>query len=629
MKYYSQLLLLIVFLSVEFAIPADGQVIELSHDRIRKIDNPISVKYLKENLTKSSPRLVLNSSTRKFLKHELKRDPLVKNLYRAIQLNATKVQKEPFLERKLVGIRLLEVSREMLYRINMLGMVYSMEQDQQILDRINNEVLAVCNFSDWNPSHFLDVAEMSMAVAFALDWTAGDLPQKTIDVALTALIEKGIKPSWPENGDTLWWVNGTNNWTQVCHGGMIAASIAIAERDPELAARTIARALDGIPYALASYSPDGVYPEGATYWTYGTSFSVVTAAMLESAFGTSFGLTEYPGFMESAVFKTLMNTPTGMYYNFSDCGNRRSPQGDIILAWFATQTGDIAFLEENRFLMPSSEMGKLTRLTGASLVWISQFEEKKEKKLPAVWKGDGLNPVAVITGGEGDQHDYYLGCKGGKAINNHGNMDAGSFVFELDKVRWVVDPGNQSYSRLEKEGFDLWDGGQDCERWTLLTKNNFGHSTISVNNQLFINDGFVPIVDFQKGRMPQVSFDLSAVYGDNLKHCTRTFIKDSPESLVIEDHIEPSDKTKLVKWQLLTTADVELHQGGAVFKKDGKELRVEILSHPDLAFSVVSISPPPLELDLQIEGLKRLEIRLPGWTLKEGEEVVKVRLSGN
>ena len=83
----------------------------------------------------------------------------------------------------------------------MLGMVYRIEKEQKVLDRINDEVIAVCNFSDWNPSHFLDVAEMSMAIAFALDWTAGALPRTTIDLAKSALIEQGIKPSWPADGE--------------------------------------------------------------------------------------------------------------------------------------------------------------------------------------------------------------------------------------------------------------------------------------------------------------------------------------------------------------------------------------------------------------------------------------------
>lgn len=64
---------------------------------------------------------------------------------------------------------------------------------------------------------------------------------------------------------------------------------------------------------------------------------------------------------------------------------------------------------------------------------------------------------------------------------NHGNMDGGSFVFELKGVRRSFDPGNQPYAGLEQVDFNLWTNCQDCDRWKLLTKNDFGHSTLSVN----------------------------------------------------------------------------------------------------------------------------------------------------
>lgn len=592
-----------------------------------KLDNPISVQYLKKNLHKSQPRLVLNSTIEKKLKAKLKTDPVVKNMYEAIKLNAMEVFGKPLLERKLEGRRLLGVSREMLYRVNMLGMVYRMEKDPKILARINDEVIAVSNFSDWNPSHFLDVAEMSMAVAFALDWTAGKLPKSTIELAKTALIEKGIKPSYNGKGNT-GWISGHNNWNQVCNGGMIAASIAIAEKDPELAAKTISRSLEGMPSALSQYSPDGVYPEGSTYWGYGTSFSVVTSAFLESAFGTDFGLADYPAFQKSAVFRYLMNTPSGWYFNFADCGDQRGESGDIILAWFATKSGNRAFFEKERFLMPAEEMGKLSRLGGAGLVWLSQYVEKADEKMPTAWKGDGSNPLVVFKGEENDIHNYYFGGKGGRATTSHGNMDAGSFIFEFNGVRWVIDPGNQNYNTLEQAGFDLWASCQDCQRWTLLTKNNYGHSTITVNKKLFINDATAKLIDFKAGNNPEATFDMTAIYGENIKRASRKFLKDSPTSVVIEDQLEVSEKTDLIIWQLMTTADVELVPGGAVLTQDGKELQLENLSHPDLDISVISLYPAPLELDRQIEGLKRLEIRIPAWTIEGGKTKIKVRLSG-
>jgi len=613
----------VLFLLVLFYVNAFTQ-----EANIPMLDNPMSLEYLKKNLRKSQPRLVFSATIEKKLKKKMKTDPVLQNMYEAIQLNADEVFKKPLLTRNIVGRRLLGTSREMLWRINMLGFVYRMEKDPKVLQRINEEVIAVCNFEDWNPSHFLDVAEMSMAVAFALDWTAGKLPESTIQLAKAALIEKGIKPSWPESGKNPRWSYGTNNWNQVCNGGMIAASIAIAEVDPELASKTIWRALDGLPHSLVEYGPDGVYPEGSTYWSYGTRFSVTTAALLESAFGHDFGHFTYPAFKESATFRTLMNAPSGWYFNFADCGDKRSINGDIVLAWFAAKTGNKTFFEKERFLIPAQEMGTLSRLAGAGMVWLSQYEEKGEEKVPANWKGEGANPVVVFTNGESDPYNYYFGGKGGRGMVNHGNMDGGSFIFELNDVRWVIDPGNQGYHDLEKIGFDLWGRCQDCERWTLLTKNNYGHSTLTINNELHKTEGLVTLSDFKDGDNPSTTFNMSATLGDLVTNASRTFRKDSPVSITIEDEIVVSEKTKLITWQLMTTADVKIVKGGAILVKDGKELKVENLSHAELDISLVSLYPAPLKIDRQIKGLKRLELRIPAWTIKEDTVKIKVRLSG-
>ncbi len=621
MKTKIYLISLILSLAIALSVLAREQ-------KIPMLDNPMSVQYLKKNLLKSQPRLVFNASILNDLKKNMKTDPVLQNMYKSIQKNAQSIFDKPLLERKMVGRRLLSTSREMLWRINMLGFVYLMEKDQRVLERINDELIAVCKFTDWNPSHYLDVAEMSTAVAFALDWTAGKLPKSTIETAKKALIEKGIKPSWPENGKTPGWAYGTNNWNQVCNGGMIAASIAIAEVDPELAAKTIWRALDGLPHSLAEYGPDGVYPEGSTYWGYGTSFSVITAAMLESALGNDFGHWNYPAFKESAVFRALSNTPSGWYYNFADCGDKRGEGGDIILAWFATKSGNKQFYEKDRFLKSGDDMGELSRLAGASMAWLSQYKEKGGEKLPTAWKGEGSNPVVIFTGGENDPHNYYFGGKGGRGMVNHGNMDGGSFIFELNGVRWSVDPGNQGYHELERTGFDLWGRCQSCERWTLLTKNNYGHSTITVNDSLHRTEGLVTLKEFKAGNNPEATFDMTETLRGQVKSAFRKFVKDSPASVTIEDEIELSENTRLITWHMTTTADVEITETGALLEQDGKTMKLENLSHPQLDISIVSLYPAPLELDRQIKGLKRIEIRIPAWTIEGGKTKIKVRLAG-
>jgi hypothetical protein len=551
----------------------------------------------------------------------------VKNYYAAMKLNAAQILKEPLLTREVIGRRLLATSREMLYRMNILAMVYRIDKDPTILKRIDEEINAVSNFSDWNPSHYLDVAEMSMALAIALDWAGDALPAATVDRAKNALIEKGIKPSFPEKG-VPGWVNNTNNWNQVCNGGMIAAAIAIADKDPELAAKTISRSLDGMPNALASYGPDGLYPEGATYWGYGTSFSVYTSSLLNSAFGTDFGLAEYPAFVESADFRLLSVAPSGWFYNFADCGDKAGTSGDVTLAWFAQQTGNPLYFEREKFLASPESMGKLSRLAGGGLVWLAQFEPKTGTTLPIAWKGDGLNPLVFFRGGESDPRQYYFGGKGGRATVSHGNMDAGSFVFELDGVRWSIDPGNQSYHEIEITGFNLWGNCQDCQRWWLLTKNNFGHSTLTVNNALHVNTGFASLVDFKDGEKPEATFDMKEVFGGKLSNASRRFVKENGHSILIEDQFQTNDSTASLTWQLITAADVEIIKGGAILRQDGKQLKLENLSHPEVSVSVISLDPPPLELDRRIENLKRVEIRLPSYLFKEGQGNIRVRLSG-
>ncbi len=605
----------------------------LAQEQAQKLHNPINVDYLKKNLSKQSPRLVLNKELERNLKQKLKTDPVIQNVYQAI-----KIQAEEVFQKKIINLDIpleertqdnqLDISRDMLHRVNMLGIVYRMEKDKRMLDRLNQEVIAACNFPTWYPKHFLDVGEMSLAIALAVDWADQDLPKSTVKLAKNALIEKGIKPSWPEGGNHSHWAYANNNWNQVCNGGMVAASIVVADLEPELAAKTLHRALDGMVNALAAYGPDGVYPEGATYWNYGTSFTVVTAAMLESAFGTDFGIYEYPAFAESAIFRVLSNAPSGCLYNFADCGDKRSSNGDFTLAWFATKSGNKTLFEKEYFLKPAEEIEKLSRLAGVSLVWLAQFEEKGAEKVPTAWKGDGANPVVFFTGGENDPHQYYFGAKGGRGSVNHGNMDGGSFVFELNGVRWSIDPGNyRRYGPIERTGFNLWGRCQECDRWKLLNKNNFGHSTITVNNQLHVVDGLATIIDFKAGDKPEATIDLSPTFEGQLKSATRRFVKDSPTSLLIEDNIESYDETELITWQFITQADVQITDGGAILTQEGQRLRVENLSHSEFTFSVISLNPPPHHLDTIKENLKRIELSIPAWTIKNNKTTIKIRLN--
>jgi hypothetical protein len=54
---------------------------------------------------------------------------------------------------------------------------------------------------------------------------------------------------------TEWWNKADNNWNQVCNGGLIVGSLAIAETDPSYAKDMIPKALENLPFSNKFYAP--------------------------------------------------------------------------------------------------------------------------------------------------------------------------------------------------------------------------------------------------------------------------------------------------------------------------------------------------------------------------------------
>ncbi|MFP4621458.1 MAG: heparinase II/III family protein [Bacteroidales bacterium] len=599
------------------------------------VDNPVNAYWLTNNLKEDAPRLFLDDQREQKIKHSIQQDSIAKQYFKLLAKHAEAIYMRPLLEREQTGRRLLGVSREAVRRIGTLALVYRISGNDRYLTRLENEMNAVCEFSDWNPSHFLDVAEMAYAVALGLDWCGEWFSKPTIKKANTALTEKALKVSLTEENYN-WWINAHHNWNQVCHGGLSAAAIVVADEYPDLAARILSRAVDKLPLAMAGYSPDGAYPEGPSYWGYGTSYNVLAISMYRSALGTDFNLPESPGFMESANYRLLTEAPSGWSFNYSDAGLKGIDLGTWgLLSWFAKETGNSMYLDREEFLDHAKKAiqnnANLSRLAPTTLVWMAQFEKKKEGTPPVYWKGEGENPIAIFRAEPNEKSGFYLGVKGGSASVNHGNMDVGSFIFEAGGVRWSIDPGSQGYNELEQIiGSELWDSSQDGERWTLLTKNNHNHSTLTVNKALHRVEGYAPIETFAVDEPPQsVTLDLQEIFHGQLKDAKRTFVKQDASTLRIIDEMIPFRNTEEVIWRMMTQADVQTTETGAVLMQDGKELKLEILKPSNLAVSVVAMDPPPLEYDKRIEGLKRIEIRIPGYRLQEDKNfalVVKLQL---
>ncbi len=580
--------------------------------------NPVSMEWIEERLYATNPRLILTPQLEYKIWQQLDNgDSLVTMGLELIRRNADSIVNLDPLVRKMTGRRLLGVSREAIRRLTTLSLAYRFQRDQHHLERLEQELKAVCNFNNWNPSHFLDVAEMATGVALAIDWAGEWLSPEVERLARNALVNKALKPGLGSSGDN-WWITSSNNWNLVCHGGLSLAALVVYEDAPELSAAILHQAVEHIPLALEPYAPEGIYPEGVSYWFYATTYLTAVISAFETALGTDFGFTGAPGVMESAVFSQVMAGPSGEYYNFFDSGlgGFHSLTHFGLLSWLALRSGS-GFNWDAYGSLLEREMNDMQQLNSTrfypvhflNLVLLGN-ENPGEFVWPEVWSGGGEEPIVIMRDRQNSPDAFFLAAKGGRAADNHGNMDAGSFVFELDGVRWSIDPGNQGYNTLEQiMGGELWNSAQDSRRWSLLTKNSGGHSTLVVNGEMHLADARAPLVSRElRGTIPQFTFDLSALYGDHVQSAWRTFSRLTGTRLGICDEVVFSPETRSLTWQLITRADLNLDGGVVELQQDGATLYLRISSAAPFELKVVSLSPPPLPYDKDIDGLKRLEI---------------------
>jgi len=563
----------------------------------------------------SHPRLFFTEPETVSVKAKIEGDPLLSGAYRHLEASAGGVMDLEPVKREKVGKRLLGVSRTCLQRVSYLAFAHRMTGEQRYLERAEEEMLAAASFSDWNPSHFLDVAEMTAALAIGYDWLYNGLNPEARDTIRGAIVEKGLKTSIPGGG----WVRTTNNWNQVCHGGLVLGALAVLEDEPELARDIIERAVENVPRAMNEYKPDGVYPEGPTYWKYGTTFNVVMLSALETVLGSDFGLTSAEGFMKTPEFYLHSAGPTGLFFNFSDCGAR----GGVAQAmhWFAQRRQDPSLLWTEKKQLESFAAQEVRSSGGGDRMQVFLFlwaQPLGELEPPQTlhWKGDGRTPVALLRSAWADDATF-VGIKGGSPSSNHAHMDTGSFVLDMKGVRWALDLGAQGYHGLESKGIDLWNKRQNSERWTVFRLSTFSHNTLVVDGQQQRVDGKGEIVRFSdQETAPFAVIDMGGVYKGQLASAVRG-VRLIGESVLLQDEIGSLDRSSTVRWAMATNADVTVADDKtATLRQDGKTISCSLLSPANAKFTVIDIEKPPREYDEKNPNTRMLtfEASLPAST---------------
>ena len=545
------------------------------------------------HMTAPHPRLLMTKADEASIKASVKGNGFWRQVDSLLMKAANSALSLPAPQRIVTGRRLLDVSRETLRRVLLLGYAYRMTGDSRYAQRAEQELLSVSAFSDWNPSHFLDVAEMTTAVAVGYDWLFDVMSNDTKDTIRKAIINKGLNPSFDAqyNG----WLQKENNWNQVCNSAMAYGALAIYEDASTLADSVIQRSITSIHKPMKNYGPDGAYPEGYSYWGFGTTYNVMLIDALEKCFGTDFNLSKQKGFLESAGFILHMVAPDHESFNYGD--NKDTGRMSPAMFWLAKRNKDLSLLWNERSLFKRGNKKKLMdyRFFTLAMLWgagvdMRHLPEPQQK----TWiSPTAITPVALMRTSWDDTKAIYLAFKGGSASSSHAHLDAGSFVMVANGERWAMDFGRQDYHSLESLGLDIWNKTQNSDRWKVFRYTNLAHNTLTFNNCMQDVKGYVCLNGSSSlTKQPSVSADLTPVYPGQIKSAKRQVEIVDGKYVLVSDEIHTGKKSTTMRWTMLTPSDAKLKgKNKIVLSHNGKRLVMEVNAPVKVHLKTWSTSP--------------------------------------
>lgn len=563
-------------------------------------------------LDKSRPRLMLKDKDLEILQKQYPNDRVLQKCLSDVIERADSYMNKPMLTYRKVGPRLLHISRECLHRIYALGIAYRWTKEEKYAKKAIDNLLTVCAFKDWNPSHFLDTAEMSHAVGLGYDWLFSCLDPGTRDKIKSGLIKNGLEEGLIAYKKR-WWAQSEHNWNQVCNGGLIVGSLAIAESDPQYAEQIITYALKSLPLAIKSYGPDGAWGEGPGYWSYATRYTAYGLTALETALGKDFGLLRIKGLAEAGNFPIYTTGPTGLSLNLADCGEKSSRKPMPCMFWLARTFDNSLYAE--------SEHAEIARHSASAqhIVWYVPAPEKTSEQRSLDYYFHGPVEVAVFRSAWDDPEALFVGIKAGYNQVNHGHLDLGNFEIDAMGVRWARDLGSDNYNL---PGY--WDRKRGGKRWSYYRLNSKSHNIPLLGDEDQDAYATSSIIKFKSSNSSGLAIiDLTSAYNKFAQKVTRgVAMLPGRRAVLIQDEFD-IERPCNVTWGMTTDEKVDIKKDGiAVLSLGNKKLIASILSPVGSEFE--SESAEQKAPQKSNKGVNRLVVRLPQ---TEGNVRVAILLS--
>ena len=365
---------------------------------------------------------------------------------------------------------------------------------------------------------FLDCAEIAVAVSLAYDWLYHEISDQERESFEDSLFRHVLAPALAAYDDHFAvWPRRRDNCTLVSNSAILVSALAVLDRYSEVSEQLIRKSLASSWNVFDGLAPDGAWPEGPSYWSLAMRYAGLMVAALESTLHYSFGLADRPGFAQTGDFALHAVGPFGAAFNFGDS----EPCLDVApLAWFA-----------HRFRRPI-DARLADQYDGWYLpftaIWADRPKAKPPKiKVPTgkVFHSNNLACFRNTWSSDPAAHPVYLAIKGGNVCGAgarspplpedvflHNQADAGSFILDGARQRWIIDLGADDYDLPGY--FDHGADNRSGPRWRYYRTHTAGHNTLVIDGSNQIPDARAPIIgNCVDGDCKWAVFDLSAAYG--------------------------------------------------------------------------------------------------------------------
>lgn len=569
--------------------------------------NEIIAAVKQNNPNNKHPRIYADDAKMEQIKMNISENPLLKGWFDELKKTADAyLDIAPGVYNKYDGIRILNIATDARKRIEILSFFYRVTGEEKYAVRAYEEMEAMANFPDWNPSHFLDCSELLHALGMGYDWLYNWMNQQQRDFIREALVNKGLKSALDDYLDlprtrTYLWSQSPigDNWGLHCNSNILEAALVICDEEEDIAAQIFDYGFENLKKSVALYAPDGAWYEGPGYWHFGTYFFVNLMEALNTSVGDTFGFMDMPGVADTAYFIMGVQGPMGCF-NFHDCGT-----GYIEMAQFPFfgRECDDPYLAQLHYEQLAA--GKQTP-QWRDILWYDPSTASLDMELQKDWYFRETE-IGSMRSGWYDSDSVYLGYHAGRINVYHGQMDAGNFIIDAYGTRFALDLGADDYNIPDSV-------------WNLYRYRAEGHNTLVINpdREGGQNLSAYIMVDRTESGVGEAfaTMNMTSAYKGQVDSAWRGFkMFDNREKILVQDEIV-SDVPVDLWWFMHTECNIEISSDGKSARLEGgfKDMCVQIPEDTNGVFTVMNAEPmetsPKNDQQNKNAGVKKLALNV-------------------